>query len=115
MLLKHGDKLLIAQRRLYEKDELRFFIGHVDEYESGIVKLTVHSYVRDPIGGSIIEKSDARTKILSLASGTLLVYQLPDDLDLDKAEFKVLDTHSSLTDNEEFTMNLTEHPHSGRL
>lgn len=115
MLLKNGDKLLIAHRRLYEKDEVRFFIGHVDEYEAGIVKLTGHSYVRDLVSGSMIEKSDPRAKILSLASGTLLVYQLPDDLDVDKAEFKILGTHLSLTDNEGFTMNLTEHPHVGRL
>ena len=74
MVLESGDKLLIAHRRLYEKDEMRFFVGHIDGYEAGIARLTGHSYVRDPIGGTMLEKSDLRTKILSLASGTLLVY-----------------------------------------
>ena len=115
MLLKKGDKLLIIHRRLYEEDEARFFIGCVDDYESGIVKVRGHSYVRDAASGLLIEKSDARTRILSLASGTLLVYQLPDALDIDAVKFEMLGLGLSLTDGKNFTMNLTEHPHDGRL
>lgn len=115
MILKPGDKLLVVHRRLYDKDEARFFVGHVDDYESGIVKLSGHSYVRDTMSGLMIEKSDVRTKILSLASGTLLCHQLPDALDIDEVKFELLDNMLSLTDGKEFTMNLAEHPHDVRL
>jgi hypothetical protein len=115
MILKQGDMLLIVHRRLYDKDEARFFVGHVEDYESGIVKLRGHSYVRDTISGLMIEKSDVRTRILSLSSGTLLVYQLPDALDIDDVKFEILDNLLSLTDGKEFKMNLAEHPHSGQI
>ncbi|WP_455379645.1 hypothetical protein [Petrachloros mirabilis] len=115
MLLKEGDKILIAHRRLFEKDVLRFFIGEVQAYDAGLVKATGHSYVRDPMGGQVVEKAEKRTKILSLSSGTFIVYQLPDGIVLNALKFSELEGRLALTDGEGFTMNLTETTHSGRL
>ncbi len=115
MLLKKGDKLLIAHRRIYDRDDVRFFVGGVEDYETGIVKIRGHSYVRDGMTGRMIEKSDERTKILSVSSGTLLIYQLPDTVDLDRLRFGIEGNTLALTSGPEFTMNLTEHPHNGLL
>jgi hypothetical protein len=109
MLLKEGDKILVAHRRLFEKDEVRFFVGRVDAYEAGIVKVTGHSFIRDAKGGRVIEKADARTKILSLSSGTLLAYQLPAAVQVDALTFTGQDDRLALTDGKGFTMNLAEH------
>lgn len=115
MLLKEGDKILVAHRRLFDKDEMRFFVGRVDAYEAGVVKVTGHSYVRDLIGGRLIEKAEARTKILSFSSGTLIVYQLPARVELDALMFAAEEGRLLLTDGRGFTMNLAEHPHGGRV
>jgi hypothetical protein len=115
MLLRKGDKILVAHRRLFERDDVRFFVGQVDDYEDGIVKAKGHSYVRDVMGGLMIGKAEERTKILALSSGTFLVYQLPDALALDDLKFVFLDGLLSLTDGKEFTMDLAEHSHAGRL
>jgi hypothetical protein len=37
MLLKTGDKILIAHPRLFESDQDRFFVGQVEDYEAGVV------------------------------------------------------------------------------
>jgi hypothetical protein len=74
MILKEGDKILVGHRRLFDKDAVRFFIGQVEAFEAGLVKTTGHSYVRDAMGGQVVEKAEQRTKILSLSSGTLIVY-----------------------------------------
>ncbi len=115
MLLKKGDKILVAHRRLFEKDEVRFFVGQVEDYEVGVVKVKGHSYVPDIISGQMIEKPDERTKILALSSGTLLVYQLPDALALDELKFVMKDGSLSLTDGMVFTMNLAEHTRRSRV
>jgi hypothetical protein len=109
MLLKQGDKIFIANRRLFEKDELRFFIGEVDGYEAGIVKVTGHSYFRDVIAGRVAEKAEERTKIFSLSSGTLLVYQLPQSISPEALKFVSLSGRLVLTDGQNFTMNMSEH------
>jgi hypothetical protein len=88
MILKEGDKLLVAHRRLFEGDECRFFVGRVDAYEDGVVKATGRTFVRVVTGGRVIEKPEERTKILSLSSGTLMVYQLPESVPLEALKFK---------------------------
>ncbi|HQY87351.1 MAG TPA: hypothetical protein PK402_01750 [Tepidisphaeraceae bacterium] len=115
MLLKEGDNIFVAHRRLFDKDEPRFFVGRVDAYEAGVIKTTGHSYVRDLMDGRMIEKPEERTKILSLSSGTLLVYQLPRAVALDALKFVAGDGSLSLTDGKAFTMNLMEHTHGGQV
>ena len=115
MLLNEDDKILVSHRRLFQTDEMRFFVGRVDAYEAGIVKATGHSYVRDMLGGSFIEKVEVRTKILSLSSGTFLVYQLPGHVEINDLRFVSQEGRLSLTDGKGYTMNLAEFPHGGRV
>ena len=107
-MLKEGDKVLVAHRRLFRGDAAHYFAGRVDAYDAGLVKVTGHSYVRDPVTGGMIEKTEPRTKILALASGTLIVYQLPDATVLDRLEFKWEDGRVSASDGNGFMMNLGE-------
>jgi hypothetical protein len=34
MLLKAADRILVAHRRLFEKDVVRFFVGEVEAYDA---------------------------------------------------------------------------------
>jgi len=110
-LLEPGDRLLVVHRRLFERDESRFFVGEVEAFEGGIVRVTGYSFVRDAFDGSVCRKQDARTKLFSLTSGTLLVYVLPRSLDLDQAELHWKDADIRLTDGHQFAMNLSEWSH----
>lgn len=115
MILDEGDKVLIAYRRLFERDEPRYFLGRVDAYEAGVLKTTGRTYARDKATGRMIAKADVRTKVVSIASGTLIVYQLPDDLELARVTFHSLEGHVTASDGAGFSMNLTEHAHDGEL
>jgi hypothetical protein len=115
VLLNEGDKVLVAHRRLFAGDTMRFFVGRVDAYENGLIKVTGETYVRDPMQGGVSEKAEKRTKILSLSSGTLIVYQLPSDVRLESLNFLSAENHLVLSDGESFVMNLTETMHGGRI
>ncbi len=114
-LLKEGDNLLIAHRRIFEKDESRFFVGKVAAYDAGIVKVIGHSFVRDVISGRIIEKAEVRIKLFSLTSGTLLVYQLPANVHMDSFILHAEEGRLRATDGQGFVMNLADHAHAGRM
>jgi hypothetical protein len=114
-MLATGDNVLIAHRRLFAGDELRYFLGQVATYDAGLVKLTGRAFTRDALSGDILRKSDVSTKIVSLSSGTLIVYQLPSELDVEAMEFRSSSGRVSLTDGRGFVMNLTEAPHGGAL
>jgi hypothetical protein len=110
VFLEPGQKILVVHRRLFEKDRPRFFAGVVDGFNenNGLLKVTGHSFGLARAGG-VSKKRDPRTKILSLTSGTLLVYQLPESADLSKAEMK-LDKEGNLwlSDGHYLHMDLSE-------
>jgi hypothetical protein len=108
MILEAGMKVLIAHRRLFESDHPRMFVGVVEGYESGLARVTGHTWIRDGYHGGYERKEDIRTKIVPIASGTVLVYQLDSSLDLDALQVQTENTEVFATDGRGFRMNLTE-------
>lgn len=115
MMLAEGDRVLIAHRRLFERDESRFFAGEVLAYEAGLVKVRGHTFVRDLVSGRILEKAEPRTKVFSVASGTLIVYQLPESVCLESFQIVAEEGQVHARDAQGFSMNLTDHAHGGTL
>jgi len=114
MLVQGGAKLLLAHRRLFPEDQPRFFIGTVEAYADGMARVSGYSWVREQLRGDIMRKRDQRTKLVSLASGTLLVYVLPDDVDIESLAIEHgSDQDYVLTDGKGFQMDLSERRQSG--
>lgn len=107
-MLETGDLLLVCLRRLFPTDDNRFFLGKVEAYDAGIVKLTGHSFLPDNVTGRMVEKSSLTTKLLSISSGTLIIYQLPAHLDLTKLRFEHHLMKLSLLDDAGFNLDLSE-------
>ncbi len=108
-MLKQGEKILIAHRRLFEKDTPRFFIGEVQAYEDGLAKVKGYTFVKDLFSGNMKKKSDLRTKIMSIISGTFIVYQLPVTVLLDSVRFELdQDGALILSDEGGFAMDVGE-------
>lgn len=110
-LLESGDRVLVVHRRLFERDDNRLFVGEVETMESGVIRATGHTFVRDMLGGTVRRKSEPRTKLLSLTSGTLIVYVLPQAVVLDQIEIRSEEAETWLTDGGSFSMNLSEWTH----
>jgi hypothetical protein len=115
MILSSGEKIFIAHRRLFEKDSIRFFVGTVDYYDAGVARATGHSYVRDNISGAMLEKAEERTKLFSVASGTLLFYVLPESVDFESLKFVDIDGRLSMIDANGFGMNLSDSSRGGQV
>jgi len=107
-MLNTGDILLVCNRRLFANDENRFFLGKVDAYDAGIVKITGHSFLRDAVSGHLTEKSGPASKILAISSGSIIVYQLPATLELSKLRFEHHMLKLALVDDNGFSLDLTE-------
>lgn len=108
MLIEPGMKLLVAHRRLFETDHLRYFTGSVDGYQDGIARVTGHSWLRNGYTGTFCRKTKAATKLIALASGTVLVYHLPSSVHLDGLVIVANDQEIFLRDDRDFEMDLTE-------
>jgi hypothetical protein len=107
MILKSGDIVLVVHRRLFAEDRERFFLGAVEDYESGIAAVSGFTYVRES-GGRFLRKDERRTKIVSIGSGTLIVYRLPEQFAFDDATIGARDSRLILSDRHGHEMNLSE-------
>ena len=113
MILEAGSKVLVVHRRLFEQDDARYFVGVVDGYEEGIVKVTGYSWIKDLMADSLVEKNEPRTKIFSITSGTLIVYLLPATLAVEKIRFENRNGELWLMGSgSSFQMNLSERGHA---
>jgi hypothetical protein len=109
MILEKGDKILAAHRRLFKEDQPRFFTGEVEQAQGDLLAVTGHSWLRDVFEARMVRKNDPRTKILSLGSGTLIVYRLPQELDLDALKLDTgIGSQIVLTDGASFHMDVSE-------
>jgi hypothetical protein len=108
MILETGLPVLIFHRRLYEGDHMRHFLGVVEGYEAGVARVTGHTWVRDAYTGEFLRKNDARTKLISLSSGTLIAYQLPSTVDLDSVRIETSGAEVCVVDDSDFRMDLSE-------
>ncbi|MCC5826871.1 hypothetical protein [Alkalimonas sp.] len=107
-MLQPNTLVLISYRRLFQEDDSRFFLGKVEAYQDGIVKVCGHTILKDGVSGTMKEKSDCRTKLFSISSGTLIVYELPANLQLNDLHFHSQGIRLTLTDHASFSMDLTE-------
>ena len=112
MILDPGENLLIVHRRLFERDHSRFFVGKIEDYEDGIARLSGYSFARDSNDGNYCRKHERHTRLFSIASGTLMIYCIPADVDIDRVKMVSGDMGLSLTDGASFTMNMSEWIHN---
>jgi hypothetical protein len=115
MLLEAGNKLLISHRRLFQHDAPRFFIGEVQAWEEGIAKVSGYSFVRDIPTSRILKKADRRTKLVPVASQAYIVYQLPDDVDLETVSFDWSRDGLRMMSDQTVLMDLVEFPQKGKI
>ncbi|MBI3556288.1 MAG: hypothetical protein HY074_08495 [Deltaproteobacteria bacterium] len=113
MILEEGSKVLIVHRRLFENDHSRFFLGVVDAYEQGVAKVRGNTWIRDTFTAEYFKKEDVRTKLVAVSSGTLMVYELP--LETDMQAIRLIfekDGKLALTDGKKLHSDLSEAEHT---
>jgi hypothetical protein len=106
-----GDVVLAVHRRLFDEDSARYVVGRVEACADGVGRVIGHTWVHDQYGESVLVKEGLRRKLLSVASGTLIVYQLARDVSLAHTEtVREPDGSLWLTDHRTLHLDLSERP-----
>ncbi len=114
-MLQAGNKLLISHRRLFKEDEPRFFVGEVLDYDTGLVKIRGLTFVWDITGGKFIKKDQFQIKFVSLMSGTVFAYQLPDETNVANVRFESQMGTMKMVDGSGLDMDMAQWPHQGQI
>lgn len=109
MILSQGDKVMVVHRRLFENDQSRIFIGEVDGHHNSLAKVTGRSWLKDKFHGDFVEKKEIRTKIISLESSGLIIYQIPSTVNLSALSIDLVGHGKNLiTDHKNFNLDLSD-------
>jgi len=115
MILETGDVVLVSSRRLFEREESRFFLGRTVASEGSLLKIEGFTFVRDLSNGQIVKKEEKRVKVISLDCSGYIVYQLPGDITLDKVDIESGNGDAFLVEGKRRLLNLSERTHCGHF
>ena len=81
-LLDAGEKVLVVERRAFDGDVRRHFVGEVEYATDATCRATGYTFVCNPGTGNFDRREPARTRLLPLADANLVLYVLPREIDL---------------------------------
>ena len=108
MPLSTGAKVMVCHRRLFPEDYVRFFFGSVEAYADGVAKVSGFTWTRDPTHG-FQRKADRRTKLVPVASGSVIVYEIPSEVDVEAVQIEQVAAHTvAATGGRKIPMDLAQ-------
>ncbi|MES2981371.1 MAG: hypothetical protein V4727_03575 [Verrucomicrobiota bacterium] len=108
MILNPGEKLHVIQRRHFENEAHRHFVGVVEAYEGGIARVIGHVFTVDRTRLVFFKRPEVRTRLISIVSAELLINIIPDAVNLDAIEYKQMGKELRVTDGSSWHLDISE-------
>lgn len=106
--IRDGDKVLVIDRKIFHDDNTRFFVGVVEEYDDGVVRVRGYPFHLSPYEVTGVERhGEERVRVIAL-SGGILLYLLPRETDVTKMQMRRSPKSLQMTDGGAVTLDLTE-------
>jgi hypothetical protein len=102
-----NDRILVVDRKLYRDDVTNMFVGVVEDFQDGFVRVRGYAYHIHPYEMGTERRAEERVRVVSLHSGDV-IYLLPLELDVGQIQIKRSPKTLILTDGQSFTMDLTD-------
>lgn len=108
VILSPGEKVHLIHRRNIEQEPHRHFVGIVDAYADGLIRVTGHVFAVDPSTYEFRRRPEPRTRIVSASSGELLINVLPNSVKLEKVHYRIEGSGLRVTDGSDWYLDLSE-------
>lgn len=80
-LLEPGEKVHVIERRAFDGDVRRHFVGEVEAAGDSVVRAVGYTFVFNSMTGNFDRREPARTRIVPLTAAGVVVYVIPRDVD----------------------------------
>lgn len=115
-LLHRGDKVFIVDRRLFEQDLKRHFVGEVEACTDVGFRAKGYPFFYHPTAQNFVRKPKPRTRVFPF-DGYLIINILPRDCDIESVNYLASEVGTTLTDRKSFEMDVSDpdqRPHATR-
>ncbi len=109
MSIEVGEKVHIIERRAFETDVRRHFLGEVIAKGPTTIRVHGHVFVFDEATGEFKRHADARTRVIPLADARVNLIVLPPEADLTKVRYEhSADGNLYVSDGTTFSLAINE-------
>ena len=109
MLLEQGEKIHVVQRRSFETDLRRHFVGEVMNVTEWAVRAKGYKFVFDKGKNQYFRLPELRTRIIPLTDASMIINVLPRTAKVDKASYTLNNAaRLVVTDGETFSLDINE-------
>lgn len=107
-IVSPGEKVHLIQRRHFELEPHRHFVGTVEAYSEGLLRVVGHMFAVDSSTFEFRRRPEVRTRIVSAVSGEVLINILPASVNLDRIVYRQEAGALRVTDDTDWHMDLSE-------
>lgn len=108
-IVRRGEMVHVGQIPRFERDVRRHFIGVVEAYDQGLMRVSGYSYVvEDPKRPLFQRRPERRTKVVSLVAAGHSIYIIPPGVNLEDIHYKMIQNRMVVTDGRAWTMDVKE-------
>lgn len=107
MVLDQGDIVHVIERRLFEEDVRRHFVGKVAKCTERALRVQGYVFVHDRSENTFVRRLDVRDRVFSL-DNRIILNVLPRDINLEKVGYATIDEGLIVSDGKTFTLNINE-------
>lgn len=107
-VLEPHERVLIITRRLYNGDVRRHFVGIVERYDHGVMRVRGYAFVYDPKEGGFVRRKNPRERLIPL-DNHVVVFILPDETEIGSVHYEVAgESGLVVTDSKHFKLEIGE-------
>ena len=108
MVLDIGEKVHVIERRLFDADVRRHFIGVVDRVDTSAVRLTGYVFVYNSMASAYVRGSRQRSRVIPLAATGFVINVIPSDTSIEDVQYREQDGRLTATDGGAFNLDINE-------
>ncbi|MBN1551940.1 hypothetical protein JW979_10740 [bacterium] len=109
MILEKGEKVHLVERRLFENDLRRHFVGEVHEISGSVIRAEGYTFILDTSTNQYTRRFDKHIRIISLSDSGNIINVLPAAADLEETNYRQSEEKRLIvTDEKSFTLDVNE-------
>jgi hypothetical protein len=86
-IISTGEKVHVIHRQFFQGDVRRHFVGTVEACDGSLVRLKGYLFAADTKLNKFVKQGILRTRIISLASESLLINVLPKEVNVERITY----------------------------
>jgi hypothetical protein len=107
-VLAVGDKLHIMTRRLFADDVHLHFVGEISAVSGPLFRAQGYVFVFDSATNSYLKHPRIRSRLFSLSDAGHIINVIPQQVDLDSLQYRVVNRSLTITDGGTFSLEINE-------